>query len=341
MKRVLIDTDGGTDDAMALLLALRSPELRVEAITTVCGNVEVEAATRNVLMTLEVLQGVPQKRSELLPPVAIGASSPLARPLRTAVEVHGSDGLGNVSSLRETDGSLRYPEPRLGAISAPADEVILDIVAGNPGELCIITLGPLTNLAHAAERDASSLRKAKELIIMGGAFETDGNVTSTAEFNIHVDPEAARAVLALGIPTTIVGLDVTNHVVMTRVQLAPFLNYTADGKPASPLARFIADATEAVMAFQAERDGTHGCKMHDPLAVAVACDPNLTQTVETRVTVETTAEGAAGQTIADLRPSIGSGRAKRRSHQPCNAKVCVAVHAEGFFRMFTERVLQG
>lgn len=323
MKRVIIDTDGGADDAMALLLALRSPELQVEAITTVCGNVEVEQATRNVLLTLEVLGGRPH------PPVLQGASSPFVQPLRTARDVHGDDGLGNVREGRNADGTPRYPEPQRHRADAWADDFILELVNSHPGEISIITLGPLTNIAHAAELDLEGIRKAKEIIIMGGAFETYGNISLSAEFNIAVDPEAAQSVFALGLPITVAPLDVTHQVLLKKSMLDPYLRGAA-----SPVAQFIADCTETVMAVHAERYGEHGCFMHDPLAVALACDEALTQTVAAHVTIETSGDYTSGQTIADLRP-------RRTQTQPPNAQVCVSVDAERFFRMFTARLLEG
>lgn len=334
MKRVIIDTDGGADDAMALLLALRSPELCVEAITTVCGNVAVEQATSNVLRTLRLLGEGPH------PPVAQGAGAPLVQPLRTAQEVHGRDGLGNATLRRGADGEPLYPPLRRPLLKQRGDELILHLVRANPGEISLITLGPLTNLAHAAERDAGGMRQAKDLFIMGGAFETYGNVTLTAEFNMRVDPEAARTVLELGIPTTFVPLDVTNRVVLTPAMLEPYLGVAAGSEAAGgrggALAAFVREITGVVMAYEAERHGQPGCTMHDPLAVAVACVPELARAVETRVLVETKGEYTAGQTIADLRPRRASP-----ANAAAPARVCVEVDAARFFAMFEERVLKG
>lgn len=201
-RRVIIDTDPGIDDALALILALQSPELCVDAITTVSGNVHVDLATQNALTVLGLF---PLERRPL---VAKGADRPLARPLSTAVHVHGDDGLGGLSRLRTAAGHRRYP-PASTALS-PLDAVtcLLDRIRQAPGELTLVALGPLTNLAHALRRDASVVRHLAGVVIMGGAVTVPGNVTPVAEFNVYVDPEAAQEVFSAALPLTLIGLDV-------------------------------------------------------------------------------------------------------------------------------------
>ena len=188
MQRILIDTDPGVDDAYAILLAMRSPELCVEAITTVCGNVSVEQATQNLFTILGSLD------LDEFPIIAQGEASPLIKPLVTAAHVHGDDGLGNTSHLRDTTGNPRYSPANTTLSSMWGVDLILETVSRYPDELIVVALGPLTNLAKAIRKDAAKMRRLRKIIVMGGAFEDYGNVTTTAEFNIFVDPHAAQEV---------------------------------------------------------------------------------------------------------------------------------------------------
>jgi len=212
-QRVIIDTDPGIDDALALILALVSLELRIEAITTVCGNVPVDLATANALRVLELF---PRERH---PPVAQGAERPLVRPLSSAALVHGDDGLGGVTRQRLPDGLPRY-QPAAGALSSlDAVTCLLDLIRQYPGELTLIALGPLTNVAQAWQRDRATMRQLARIVMMGGAITVPGNVTPVAEFNISVDPEAAQLVFTSGLPLTLIGLDVTERVRLTTTML--------------------------------------------------------------------------------------------------------------------------
>lgn len=317
MRRILLDCDTGVDDALAILLAMRSPELTVEAITTVSGNTRADQAARNTLLTLEVLG------AGRLPPVARGAMEPLERPLLTALEVHGGDGLGGVTALLEPDGTRRYPEPRAGLDPREGIDLILDTVGRFPGEITLIATGPLTNVARALIRNPARMRRVSEILVMGGAFRTYGNVTPVAEFNMFVDPHAAQLVLASGIPVTMVPLDVTEQVRLMRQE-------AAGHAPRSRLARFVADVTREYTDFHTWHDGFEGCYLHDPITVALAIDPSLLTAVEACVQVETAGDVTLGQTVADLRPGRGG--------QP-NARVCTGIDAERFLALFKERVM--
>jgi inosine-uridine nucleoside N-ribohydrolase len=231
-RHVIIDTDPGVDDALALILALQSPELCVDAITTVSGNVHVELATRNTLTVLGLFP--PERR----PPVARGADRPLVRALDTAAPVHGDDGLGGVSRLHTAAGQPCYPAVSAAHVLRGAVACVLDLIRRSPGELTLVALGPLTNLAQAWRRDAHTFLQLAEVVIMGGAVTVPGNVTPVAEFNIYVDPEAAQVVFASGLPITLIGLDVTERVRLTSEIIDQSV------RPAgSPLSQFVMDCT--------------------------------------------------------------------------------------------------
>ncbi|MCB1019488.1 MAG: nucleoside hydrolase, partial [Acidobacteria bacterium] len=204
-RRILIDTDPGVDDALALLLAFASPELQVEAITTVAGNVGLELATRNALLTLDVA------RLKNPPPVVRGAGKPLEREAVDAAHVHGEDGLGGMASS--------YGAPSRPACQGAAVDCILETVARHPGEVTIVALGPLTNVAQALLADPKTMALAERIVVMGGALDVPGNAGPHAEFNFFVDPEAAQIVLRSRLPVTLVGLDVTRQAVVSQQEL--------------------------------------------------------------------------------------------------------------------------
>ena len=317
MKPILLDCDTGVDDSLAILLAMRSPELRVEAITTVGGNTQVDHAARNTLLTLE------QLAQDALPPVAKGEANPIERPLFTALEVHGGDGLGGVTRILEPDGSRRYPEPRLGLEPRHGVDLLLDTIGRFPDELTLIATGPLTNVARAIIRNPARMRRLREILIMGGAFRVYGNTTPVAEFNIFVDPHAAQIVLDCGVPVTLVPLDVTHQVCLMQSEVNAI---EVEGR----LARFVRDVTSEYTEYHIEQDGFAGCYLHDPITVALAIDPTLLESVEAYVQVETAGDLTLGQTVADLRPG-------RSTHT--NARVCTGIDAERFLTLFRNRVL--
>lgn len=319
MKRVIIDTDPGVDDALALYLALKSPELRVEAITTVAGNAPVEHCTRNVFTVLGLLDPHPR------PVVAQGAARPLERELQTAPEVHGRDGLGGLSDHRNPDGLPRYPKPQVNLAPIGAAELILELVGRNPGEIILITLGPLTNLAQALLRDRETMRKVQRVVSMGGAIVVPGNMSPTAEFNIATDPEAARIVFASGLPLTLIPLDVTERVRLSGEALRTWVEPLADLP-----AQFLLDCTAHLIAFSKTWEGFAGVILHDPVTVGVVLEQDLIKTQPYHVQVETQGEITTGMTIADRRPVRAEGGP--------NVDVALEIDVDRFLSLFVERL---
>jgi purine nucleosidase/pyrimidine-specific ribonucleoside hydrolase len=319
-KRILIDTDPGVDDALAIILALRSPELQVEAVTTVNGNTGLEQATENALRVLELL-GLPNP-----PPVIKGADRPLEREPFPSVSIHGRDGLGEISLMKNRGGKRKYPPPRLHPAGQYAPEAICDHARGHAGALTLVTLGPLTNVALALTLDPRLTHHIEEIIVMGGAYAVCGNQTPAAEFNFFCDPEAARQVVHSGIPMTLVGLDVT---LQARISRHALLEATTKR---TKLNRFLRDATEYVMDFYRERQGYHGCCVHDALAMMVAIDRSIIGTRRVHVDIETKGELTAGMSVADLRPY-----ARGRTGSP-NADVALHVDSDRFAQFLLERI---
>ena len=320
---LLIDTDPGIDDALALLLAFRSPECSVEAITTVAGNVAVERCTLNALRVLEAVKPV------RVPPVGRGADKPLTRTLVSATHVHGDDGLGNLGEVREADGSLRYPKPRVGLSPLDGPDLILDTIDRFPGELVVVAIGPLTNLALALQRDPRRMAQLRRLVIMGGAVSVPGNVTPVAEFNFYVDPEAAAQVLASGLPIELVPLDVTRNAILARSVLQQRLAACPD-----PVSRFIADTTQRGFQF-GEEIGEGGITLHDPVALGIALVPAMTYFESLHVAVECEGALTRGMSVADRR-SIPVGR-----KAPATCRVARWLRADDFRDLFLSRLCPG
>ena len=271
--RVVIDTDPGVDDALALLLAMRSPELKIEAITPVAGNVPLELSLPNALRMVEIAG-----RTDI--PVAVGAKAPLLRRLVTAAYAHGENGLG---------GAV-FPEPKIKPVAEPAAKFISQIVRKYPGEVTLITIGPLTNIATALNMDSELARIVKSLVMMGGSL-SGGNITPAAEFNVYVDPEAARIVFQSGIPITMVGLDVTRKTSLTDEHVRIL---EAGQNPVSQAAAKIA---RNAINHNREQGFLVGPNMHDSLAVAGFLEPSLLKFQDYYVDVETTGELTAGETL--------------------------------------------
>lgn len=319
MKRVIIDTDPGIDDALGLFLALKSPEIRVEAITTVAGNATVENCTRNALIVLDILNPDPR------PIVSQGAGRPLERELRPAVEVHGSDGLGELSRYRNPDGTPRYSRPRERPAPVQAADLLLELIGRHPGEVTLVTFGPLTNVAQALLKDRTTMAKVHQVVSMGGAIVVPGNTSATAEFNIATDPEAARIVFRAGLPLTLVPLDVTERVRLSEEALRTWLEPLADLP-----SQFLLDCTAQVIRFSRGVEGFPGIILHDPLAIGVVIDRTLVKTEPLYVQVETQGEITSGMTVADRRLF----RAEARP----NVDVALEVDADRFLSLFMERL---
>jgi len=294
MTPLVIDTDPGVDDALALLVAWGSPEVTVEAITTVAGNAPLDRCTLNVFRLLALRRPTPW------PVVAAGADKPLARRLETAEAYHGADGLGDLVDWPDVDVRL---VPQRGA------DVLVEMARRYAGRQTLIALGPLTNVAMAVEADAAAMRRIGRVVAMGGAVNVPGNVTPTAEFNVHVDPEAAARVLAAGLRLDLVPLDATRQAMLTRGELERALGATP-GLGASRVAAF----TRRAFAREGDR-----LTLHDPLAVGAAIDETLIGWERVRLEI-----GPDGET--------------RRSAGPPNCRFARDVDRERFLRLLLERL---
>jgi len=275
-RTVLIDTDTASDDAVALIMGLRSPLVNVAAITVVAGNVPVEQATRNALYTVELCN------SHV--PVYPGAAKPLTRELQIAAWFHGADGLGDHGFCPVA----RNCEP------LPAVEAIIRTIAQNPG-IEIVTLGPLTNLALALTREPGIAANVSRCVVMGGAACTEGNVTPAAEFNIWVDPEAARIVFLSGLPIEMVGWELSRHDAVLNQQDVAEIRALK-----TPFADFAIQCNSTAMASYYRQTGEHGISLPDPVAMAVLLKPELVlSSSEHFVDIETTSELTRGMTVID------------------------------------------
>jgi inosine-uridine nucleoside N-ribohydrolase len=266
---IVIDCDPGHDDAMAILLALASPEVELIGVSTVAGNQTLDKTTRNALITLEVAG-----RSDI--PVVAGADRPLTRELRTAAHVHGETGL---------DGP-ELPEPS----ARPAE---LDPAEWFDPGVVLVPTAPLTNVARWLERGI----RPERIVWMGGSIG-EGNVTPAAEFNAFVDPEAAAAVFSSGVPVTMIGLDVTHKALFTRA-------HADELRGAGRTGRFVAELSDFFQLFHERQYRFGGAPIHDAMAVAHVIDPTLVTTSHVNVAVETSSDYCDGRTVVDLRGVSG------------------------------------
>jgi purine nucleosidase len=317
---LLIDCDTGIDDALALLYACGSADAELLGVTCVPGNVGLDDVGRNTLAVLE-LAG----RADV--EVALGRDRPLARPLRIAPETHGPHGLG----YAVPDAPLTAPSAR------SASDLILDVTRSRPGEITLITLGPLTNLALAVLREPDLPKRVAGLVMMVGAYRTAGNTAPTTEWNASVDPEALSIVLeawtvaaatgeAVRRPVAL-GLDVTERAKMTPEHLDRLA--ARSGDPDGRFVRFVRDALRYYFEFHSRYDGFYGAFIHDAIAVAVALDPSLGRSEALTVEVELAGRLTAGETVTDWRRAWG---------RPPNVDIVVEAETAAFFERFVERV---
>ncbi|WCE32388.1 nucleoside hydrolase [Vibrio sp. SCSIO 43137] len=279
-KKIILDTDPGIDDAMAIIFAEAHPEIELMAITTVYGNATIDNATHNALYL--------KQKYNMQADVAKGTDKPLVRPpVGATVVVHGEAGFGDVKAPESLEVTA---DPR------PAYQYIIDSVRAEPGEITLVAVGPLTNLALALEADPEIVNLVKEVVIMGGAFgENDhrGNVTPYAEANIHDDPHAADKVFTASWPVVIIGLDVTEESFFT----SQYLDELRDD--AGEVGQFIWDVSRYYLKFYSEKVGMDGCHVHDPSAIAYVIDPSLftLRSGAVRVVTDGPAEGHTMQKI--------------------------------------------
>ena len=324
---LILDVDTGIDDSLALLYAAGSPEAELVAVTCVGGNVDARQVAENTRAVLE-LAG----REDV--EVALGRETPLVRPMRTTPETHGPRGIG----YAELPPARRPLSERHGV------DLIVEEARRRPGELTLVTLGPLTNLAVALLREPELPQLLRRLVLMGGSYRSPGNTAPTTEWNVSVDPDAAKVVFTAFVDAPsrplALGLDVTERAKFTPEHMVR-LAHRAGSRPdetfargehsvaSNPVIRFVADALRFYMEFHSRFDGFYGAFIHDPLAVAAALDPTLVRTVALAVDVELGGTLTTGETVTDWRRVWG---------RPPNLDVAVAADADRFVEQFIERV---
>lgn len=306
-RRIIIDTDPGQDDAVAILLALASPELEVLGITAVAGNVPLPLTERNARIICE-LAG----RTDM--PVFAGCDAPLSRKLVTAEHVHGKTGL---------DGP-QLADPVMPLQAQHAVDFIIDTLRRAPAQtVTLCPLGPLTNIAAAFLKAPEIVARVQQIVLMGGAYFEVGNITPAAEFNIYVDPEAAQIVFRSGVPLVVMPLDVTHKALTNRARIEAF---RAMGTQAG---RMVAEWTDFFERFDMQKYGSEGAPLHDPCVIAYLIDPSLFAGRHVNVEIETQSELTLGMTVADW-----WGVTQRAP----NALFIGSVDADRFFALLIERI---
>jgi len=305
-KRIIIDTDPGIDDSLAILLALASPEIQLEGLTIVHGNSSTEQGVTNALSVLELARA-----SHI--PVAKGCELPLVQPSLLAPETHGNTGLGYV----------KLPEPGSKLIVQHGCDFLIEQIMSNPGKITLVAIGPLTNVALALRKEPRIVEAVKDVYIMGGAIRHEGNTTPLAEFNTFVDPHAAYIVYHSGMPITLTPLDVTYQCILLAEDVAQLQ------KIESPIPDFIADATRFYMEFHEKYQDIQGCVINDPLTLALTFAPDLCDYDEYFVDVDISGGVSTGKTFADFYMMTG---------KPANMKVALGVRARDFIDLFVERM---
>ncbi|MEZ7812632.1 MAG: nucleoside hydrolase [Paracoccaceae bacterium] len=307
LRNIIIDTDPGQDDAVAILLALASPELCVVGITAVAGNVPLALTQKNARMICE-LAGRPDIK------VFAGCDRPINRALVTAEHVHGKTGL---------DGP-QMTDPTMVLQSQHGVDFIIETLRSEPAKtITICPLGPLTNIATAFVKAPDIVKKVQEIVLMGGAYFEVGNITPTAEFNIYVDPEAAKIVFKSGVPLVVMPLDVTHKALTTKARINAF---RAFGRTATTM---VAEWTNFFERFDMEKYGTEGAPLHDPCVIAYLLRPDLFSGRFINVEIETNSDLTLGMSVADWWRV--SGRAP-------NAQFMGSIDAEGFYDLLLQRI---
>ncbi len=307
-RKIIIDTDPGQDDAVAILLALASPEeIEVLGITAVAGNVPLALTERNARIVCE-LAGRPDT------PVFAGCDAPMKRKLVTAEHVHGKTGL---------DGP-QLAEPTMMLQDQHAVDFIIETLRSEPsGSVTLCPIGPLTNIAVAFERAPDIIARVQEIVLMGGAYFEVGNITPSAEFNIYVDPEAAKIVFGAGVPLVVMPLDVTHKALTTRPRIDAFRALK------TPVGDMVAAWTDFFERFDMEKYGSEGAPLHDPCTIAYLIAPHLFAGRHINVEIETESPLTLGMTVADW---------WRVTDRPANAMFMKDLAAEGFFELLATRL---
>ncbi|MEL6586462.1 MAG: nucleoside hydrolase [Pseudomonadota bacterium] len=305
-EKIIIDTDPGQDDAVAILLALAAPELEVLGITTVAGNVPLDLTQKNARIVCE-LAGRPDMS------VYGGCDRPMARDLVTAEHVHGKTGL---------DGA-DLPDPTMPLADGHGVDFLIETLrAEASGTVTLCPLGPLTNIGTVLQRAPDIARRIKRIVLMGGAYFEVGNITPAAEFNIFVDPEAAQVVFGAGVPLTVLPLDVTHKALTTRARNDAF-------RAAGPIGEVVAGWTGFFERFDMEKYGSEGAPLHDPCVIAWLLRPDLFSGRQINVEIEVDSPLTRGMTVADW---------WRVTQRPANALFIGDVDADGFFQLLTEHI---
>jgi purine nucleosidase len=306
-RKIIIDTDPGQDDAVALLLAMASPELELLAVTTVAGNVSLARTSKNALKICELAA-----RRDIA--VFAGCDRPISRDLVTAEYVHGQTGLDGIA----------LPDPVMELQTGDGVDEIIRLVRAHPeGAITLCPLGPLTNVATALLRAPDIAPRIAEIVLMGGAYFEVGNITPAAEFNIYVDPEAAKIVFAAGVPLVVMPLDVTHKVLTTRARVEAF---RAMG---SHVGQVVASWIDFFERFDMEKYGADGAPLHDPCVIAYLLAPDLFKGRHVNVEIEVDSPLTRGMTVADWWGVTG---------RAANALFIGDVDADGFFALLNERI---
>ncbi|TVS06976.1 MAG: nucleoside hydrolase [Rhodobacteraceae bacterium] len=307
-RKIIIDTDPGQDDAVAILLALASPEIDLLGLTCVAGNVPLDLTAKNARIICELARR-PETR------VFAGCDRPLRRKLVTAENVHGKTGLDGIT----------LPDPTMPLQDQHAVDFLIETLRTEPpGTVTLCPIAPLTNIATAMERAPDIIPHIREIVLMGGAYFEVGNITPTAEFNIYVDPEAAKIVFGAGVPLTVMPLDVTHKALTTRTRVEAF-------RKAGRVGPAVASWTDFFERFDKEKYGSEGAPLHDPCTVAYLLRPELFSGREINVEIETGSDLTLGMTVADW------WRVTKRAP---NATFIGDVDADGYFALLVERLAQ-
>lgn len=304
-RRIILDTDPGIDDALAILLAWASPEVVLDAVTVTGGNCSLEQGVHNALAVLET--------AKASVPVVPGVALPLIRLAFTAPETHGDSGLGNA----------HLPEPHTAPAAEHAVDRIVNTIMAADEAITLVAVAPLTNVALAVRREPRIVERVHQVIVMGGAIDVAGNTTPLAEFNVYVDPHAAHIVLHSGMPLTLLPWDITSQVLFMQSHADALLQIN------SPVTRLIADATSFYMQFHKQYFGYAGSSINDPCAVALAFRPDLAEYEDVFVDVELEGGKSVGKTIVDRQNTW---------QQPPNVRLVRSFRSDAFLELFVERM---